>query len=173
MKKTDATLPIKALDALLDGTDLIRSIPGTRPDLADQFEALNAHLAPLLDHLPEAAPPDNLFDAIAAELDALPNAPVQTLRAHEGTWKQRSDKVWKKILAEDPDTGRSMYLLRCLPGASIRPHVHKRAEHLFIIEGEFWIGGKVYSAGDAQISMTGTEHAEITMPGGCLVLVSA
>ncbi|MEM9638719.1 MAG: hypothetical protein AAGA94_13810, partial [Pseudomonadota bacterium] len=79
MKKTDATLPNKALDALLDGTDLIRSIPGTRPDLADEADALTTQLAPLLDRLPEADPPDALFDKIEAEIDALPTAPAQTL----------------------------------------------------------------------------------------------
>ena len=173
MKKTAAPKPLEALDALLDGADMIRAIPGTRPDLDQAGADLSGRLDPLLGDLPEAEPPAGLFAAIEAEIDALPDAPVKTLRAHEGTWEQRNEKVWKKVLAQDPETGRSMYLLRCLPGASIRPHVHERAEHLFIIEGEFWIDGKVYSAGDAQISMAGTEHAEITMPGGCLVLVSA
>ena len=169
MTKTNAT----PLDALLDGADLIPGLPGTRPDLAAETAALARHLDPVLANLPEAEPPEGLFDAIAAEIDDLPSAPVQTVRAHEGVWEQRTDKIWKKVLAEDPETGRTMYLLRCLPGASVKPHVHTRAEHLFIIEGEFWIDGKLYSAGDAQVSLAGTEHAEITMPGGCLVLVSA
>lgn len=172
MKKTRATVPNDVLDAFLDGTDLIRSIPGTRPDLIADAEAIATSLAPLLSSLPEADPPEGLFAAIEAEVDQLQSAPVSTVRANEGTWEQRSEKVWKKILGQDPKSGRSMYLLRCLPGASIKPHVHERAEHLFIIEGEFWIGDTLYSAGDAQIGLAGTEHAEITMPGGCLVLVS-
>lgn len=173
MKKDNATLPEQALDALLDGSELIPGIPGTRPDIAAETEALTALFDPLLNALPEAEPPADLFANIEAELDGMPAAPVKTLRAHEGKWAYRGDGVWVKVLAEDPDTGRMMYLLRCLPGARIKPHFHKRAEHLFIIEGEFWIDGKLYSAGDAQIALAGTEHAEITMPAGCLVLVSA
>lgn len=173
MKKTNATLPDEVLDALLGGTDLIPGIPGTRPDLAAEAERIAAYLDPLLGALPEAAPPDDLFAAVEAEIDGMPDAPVATVRADEGTWEQRSEKVWKKVLAKDPGSGRSMYLLRCLPGASIKPHLHERSEHLFIIEGEFWIGDRLYSAGDAQVAMPGTEHAEIRMPGGCLVLISA
>lgn len=173
MKKTGKAPPNALLDALLDGTDVIPGIPGTRPDLADEIEALTARLAPVLSDLPEADPPDGLFGAIEAEIDGEPNAPMHTQRADQGTWVQRTDKIWKKILAEDPATGRSMYLLRCLPGAVIKPHFHEKAEHVFVIEGEFWIGNKVYSAGDTQTSFAGTHHAEINMPGGCLVLVSA
>lgn len=171
MKKTDATHPAEVLGALLNGLDA--SLPGTRPDLADEVTTLSEHLSPLLGRLPEADPPKGLFDAIEAELDAQDTAPFQTVRAEDGEWVQRTEKVWKKILADEPDTGRSMYLLRCLPGAAIRPHVHERAEHLFILEGELWIDGKLYSAGDAQVAMPGSAHPEITMPAGCLVLISA
>lgn len=171
MKKTDATHSAEVLSALLGGLD--RSLPGTRPDLADATTAFAEHLSPLLRRLPEATPPDGLFEAIEAELDARDTAPFQSVRAEDGVWEQRSEKVWKKVLAQESQTGRSMYLLRCLPGASIKPHIHERAEHLFIIEGELWIDGKLYSAGDAQVAMPGSVHPEITMPAGCLVLVSA
>ena len=173
MKKPDATLPDEVLDALLDGTDLIRSIPGTRPDLVEEAAAINAHLDPLLGCLPQADPPEGLFDAIEAEIDGQPTAPLSTLRAEDGVWEQRNEKVWKKVLSVDPDSGRSMYLLRCLPGASIKPHMHERSEQIFIIEGELWVDDKLYSAGDSQFALAGTEHAEIKMPGGCLVLVCA
>ncbi|MFL4470160.1 cupin domain-containing protein [Tateyamaria armeniaca] len=171
MKKTDATNPAEVLGALLGGLDA--TLPGTRPDLADEVSALSEHLSPLLKQLPEADPPEGLFDAIEAELDAQDAAPFQTVRAEEGVWEQRSEKVWKKTLAQETRSGRTMYLLRCLPGAAIQPHVHERAEHLFILEGELWIDGKLYSAGDAQVAMPGSAHPEITMPAGCLVLVSA
>ncbi len=172
MKKADATSPEEALDAMLDSTDVIRSVPGSWPDLTGDAEALTTQLAPLLDRLPEAAPPLGLFDAIEAQIDALPEAPVKTVRADEGKWRERGDKVWVKGLAKDPETGRNMYLLRCLPGATIKPHFHDHAEHLFIIEGEFWIDNQVFSAGDTQISAAGTVHGEIYSPGGCLVLVN-
>ncbi|MEO1554866.1 MAG: cupin domain-containing protein [Pseudomonadota bacterium] len=171
MKKTDATHPAEVLNALLGGMDA--TLPGTRPDLADEATVFAEHLSPLLVKLPEATPPDDLFDAIEGELDALDDAPFQSVRAEEGVWEQRTDKVWKKVLANETQNGRAMYLLRCLPGASIKPHVHARAEHLFILEGELWIDGKLYSAGDAQVALPGSVHPEITMPAGCLVLVSA
>ena len=171
MKKTDATHPAEVLEALLGGLD--GALPGTRPHLADETDTLSEHLSPLLQRLPEADPPEGLFAAIEAELDGQQAAPFETVRAEDGVWEQRTDKVWKKVLAHEEETGRSMYLLRCLPGAEIKPHIHERAEHLFIIEGEFWIDGKLYSAGDAQIALPGSEHPEITMPAGCLVLISA
>lgn len=171
MKKSDAAHSADVLSALLGGLDT--SLPGTRPDLADEATAFAQHLTPLLSRLPEATPPEGLFEAIEAELDGEAEAPFQSVRAEEGLWEQRTDKVWKKVLAQDIETGRSMYLLRCLPGASIRPHIHERAEHLFILEGELWIDGKLYSAGDAQVAKPGSVHPEITMPAGCLVLVSA
>jgi len=171
MKKTDAKLSAEVLNALLGGMGA--SLPGTRPDLANEAVAFGEHLSPLLARLPEAEPPEGLFDAIEAELDGLEGAPIQSVRAEEGTWEQRSEKVWKKVVAEETRSGRTMYLLRCLPGASIKPHIHERAEHLFILEGELWIDGKLYSTGDAQVAMPGSVHPEITMPAGCLVLVSA
>ena len=171
MKKTDATHPAEVLNALLGGLDA--TLPGTRPDLADEAATFSEHLSPLLSRLPEAAPPDGLFDAIEAELDAEDTAPFRSVRAEDGEWEQRSEKVWKKLLAEETQSGRTMYLLRCLPGAAIKPHIHEQAEHLFILEGELWIDGKLYSAGDAQVATPGSVHPEITMPAGCLVLVSA
>lgn len=171
MKKTDAYHSAEVLNALLGG--LGTALPGTRPDLADEAGAFAEHLTPLLARLPEQEPPEDLFDAIEAELDAGADAPYESVRADDGVWEQRSDKVWKKVIAEDPESGRSMYLLRCLPGASIQPHVHDRAEHLFILEGEFWMDGKLYTAGDAQVSKPRSMHSEITMPTGCLVLISA
>ncbi|KMW59401.1 hypothetical protein AIOL_004383 [Candidatus Rhodobacter oscarellae] len=147
-------------------------LPGTRPDLAADTQLMAEQFAPLLKSFPEAEPPKGLFDAIEAELDGLEAEPTQSLRADEGEWVQRSDKVWKKVLATDEVSGRSTYLLRCLPGASIKPHLHERAEHIFVVEGELWMNGKQFLAGDAQISPPLSEHAEITMPNGCLVLVS-
>lgn len=163
----------EAIEAALGGLDPMGSIPGTRPDLDSAVEGVKALLTPVLTALPQAEPPDDLFDAIEAELDGATPNQTRAVRAGEGIWEQRTDKIWKKVLGEDPETGRCMYLLRCLPGAQIEHHPHSRAEHLFIIEGELWMGGKLFKAGDAQTSPAGSEHAVIDMPTGCLVLVSA
>lgn len=172
MKKTSAA-GFEVIEAALGGLDTRAALPGTRPDLMEEVDALKKMLSPLLQTLPQAEPPADLFDAIEAEIDDLPQDQTQAIYAGDGDWEQRSDKIWKKILGEDPETGRTMYLLRCLPGAQIKQHPHHRAEHLFIIEGELWMDGKLFKAGDAQTSSPGSEHKVIDMPNGCLVLVSA
>ena len=170
MTKDDREL--QAIEVALFGSDAKTQLPGTRPDLATEMDAVNRQLAPLLDLTPEAEPPADLFSAIEAELDGAGASPMQTIRAEEGAWIRRSDKVWKKIIGEDRDTGRQTYLLRCLPGAVIPSHPHDRAEHLIVLEGELWIADKLYSAGDAQVCQPGSAHGDISMPTGCLVLVS-
>ncbi|WP_370399913.1 cupin domain-containing protein [Sulfitobacter sp. JB4-11] len=172
MKKT-STAAFDAIEAALGGLDPRAPIPGTRPDLMDEVAELKEMLTPLLQTLPQAEPPEDLFDAIEAEIDGTPQNQTQAIYAGDVVWERRSEKIWKKVLGQDPDTGRTMYLLRCLPGAQIKHHPHQRAEHLFIIEGELWMGGKLFKAGDAQTSAPGSEHAVIDMPNGCLVLVSA
>lgn len=147
-------------------------LPGTRPDLQAQRAALEELFAPLLGQFPAAEPDASLFDAIEAEIDGIETAPVRDVRAEAGEWAQVSDKVWKKTLSWDPETKRSTFLLRCLPGAVIQPHLHKREELIFVIEGELWVDGKLFSPGDAQISVPESLHSEISMPAGCLVLVS-
>lgn len=158
---------LAALEGMLNG-----SLPGTRPDLEQDAQRLAEQMEPLLDSLPEVDPPEGLFAAIEAEIDSLEDATVKTIRADEGDWIDCGDKVWMKVLAHDMATGRKTFLLRCLPGARIKAHRHERAEHLYVIEGELWVGDVLYSVGDAQIAMPGSAHAEATMPAGCLVLVS-
>lgn len=170
-KTSDAAF--EAIEAALGGLDTHGALPGTRPDLGGAVAEINELLAPLLQGVPEATPPAGLFDAIEADLDAAAESQTQASYAREGEWEQRSEKIWKKVLGQDAETGRTMYLLRCLPGAQINSHPHARTEHLFIIEGELWMGGKLYKAGDAQTSAPGSDHAVIDMPSGCLVLVSA
>lgn len=172
MKKTSA-IGFDAIEAALGGLDSRAPVPGTRPDLLDEVTELKGLLTPLLQHLPKEEPPADLFDAIEAEIEGTPQNQTQAIYAGDVAWEQRSEKIWKKILGVDPETGRTMYLLRCLPGAQIEQHPHQRAEHLFIIEGELWMGGKLFKAGDAQTSSPGSEHTVIDMPSGCLVLVSA
>ena len=171
--KRDTDNIMRSLDKMVSNLNTIPAIPGTTPQLGNDADEMLEQLAPLMQAVPEATPPDDLFATIEAELDAEAKAPTQVQRADEGEWIQRTELVWKKVLTKDAATGRTMYLLRCLPGARIKPHVHDRSEHLFIIEGEFWMDGKLYTAGDAQCSLPGTEHHEITMPNGCLVLVCA
>jgi len=111
--------------------------------------------------------------SIETEIGALPSHQVRTQRADEGEWIRQADKVWTKILAEDPASGRSIYLLRCEPGAVLPAHIEARDEHFFMIEGESMIGDLLLRAGDSQYLKAGSQHAEILSESGCLVLVHA
>jgi anti-sigma factor ChrR (cupin superfamily) len=158
-------------------------VPGTRPDLADRAQRGDETLGTLASLVPAVEPPEGLFEAIEAEIDALPSTPIETLRADEGEWVKWADqawkkmlfgdKIWKKILSADSATGKSVYLLRCEAGAIIPAHKHARDEHVFVIEGEFVVDGAVVKAGDSQISRAGSIHPEIRSATGCLVLVHA
>lgn len=160
------------LDAVFSGQKgAPGSIPGTHPDEApsDDLDALT-RLAALA---PPVAPPDGLFGRIEAEIDALETAPVQTVRADEGAWQQRTDKIWMKVLSHDPETGKAIYLLRCAPGAVIPEHVHKGSEFAYVLEGEYRMGDTVVKAGDSQIAIPGSLHPPLESPGGCLILLHA
>jgi len=146
-------------------------LSGARPDLSDAIRREEAVLAALAALVPPADPPDGLFRAIETEIDALPSHQVRTQRADEGEWIRQADKVWTKILAEDPASGRSIYLLRCEPGAVLPAHIEARDEHFFMIEGESMIGDLLLRAGDSQYLKAGSRHAEIRSESGCLVLV--
>lgn len=160
---------IERLEALLGGT--AESLPGTRPDLADAARDDSDLLASLAALAPPAEPPSGLFDAIEAEIDDA--SPITTLRAEEGEWIKRSDKIWKKILWADTASGRSIYLLRCEPGAVIASHEHARDEQALLLEGEAWVGDELLKAGDFQAASAGSIHPGVRTPGGCLLLVQA
>jgi hypothetical protein len=170
MTKSDAPKDLAALNAMLGGLD--GTLPGTHPDLAEDAAQLADGMLPLLGTMPEIEPPADLFAAIEAKIDGLDDAVIRTTRAEEGKWVQRNEKVWMKVLSHEPETGRMTYLLRCLPGARIEGHAHERSEHMFVLEGELWIDGVLYRAGDAQMALPGTVHADATMPSGCLVIVN-
>ena len=146
---------------------------GSRPDIADELLMADELLANLAGLTQPVEPPERLFKAIEAEIDAGEPGKSRTLRADQGVWEKRISKIWQKILYEDPASGRRIYLLRCEPGAVIPPHRHKRDEHIIVLEGEFQIKKMTLKAGDSQFSPAGSMHAMIKSPTGCLVLVHA
>jgi anti-sigma factor ChrR (cupin superfamily) len=164
---------IDALDwlGLGSGDGSSDELPGTRPDLADTFREDEMALAALAALTPPADPPENLLAKIEKRIDKLPKRKITTLRADEGKWVKRKDKIWQKILNRDPKTRRAIYLLRCEPGASIPPHPHLREEHVFVIEGSFTIGDALLRAGDYHYSKARTLHGTIRSEAGCLVLI--
>src|SRR5215475_6414271 len=162
-----------ALDSLGLGSGGV-GLSGARPDLSDAIHGEKAVLAALAALVPPADPPVGLFRAIETVIDVLPSRRVATQRANEGEWIRQADKVWTKILAEDPASGRRIYLLRYEPGAVLPAHTRARDEHFFMIEGEYLIGDLlVLRAGDSQYLKAGSQHAETRSESGCLVLVHA
>ena len=146
-------------------------LPGTRPDLAEEFGSEQVVLAALGALVPPADPPAGLLGKIEKTIDAQSKSKFTTLRADEGKWVKRTSKVWQKILNKDPSTGRAIYLLRCEPGAVIPPHPHMREEHVLVLEGSYTIGKTLVRAGDYQHSRAGTLHGTIRSKSGCLVLI--
>lgn len=150
----------------------VPSIPGTHPNetlFSDETKTL-ARLAGLTRPV---APPEALLAKIEARIDGLEDEPIRTIRAEDGTWQRRAEKVWKKVLSEEPETGKALYLLRCEPGAIIPEHRHKGDEFAYVLEGELWMGDVLVKAGDSQISFAGSRHPPLKSPGGCLILVHA
>ena len=130
---------------------------------------------------PPVDPPEGLFDAISAEIDALPEQASRTVRAEDGSWTRFADnlfkrmlfgdKVWIRTLYKDEETGERVYLMRCEPGAWLPAHNHERDEHVYVLEGQFVVGNTVIEAGDYQFAPAGSRHEKITSPTGCLSLI--
>jgi hypothetical protein len=146
------------------------ALPGTRPDraVAPEVEALATALFRLA---PPVEPPEGLFAAIEAELDA-PAPGHRVVRADEGAWRPWLDKIWRKDLSTAPG-GPIIYLLRCEPGAVLPQHGHDRDEHVFVLEGSFVVDDVIVRAGDYQFAAADSDHAEHRSPEGCLALVCA
>lgn len=148
------------------------TLPGSMPGAELLDNAAGNVLAHMAEAAPDAAPPADLFDRIEAELDA-PDIPgVETIPAVSGTWLDRGNSVFRKLLAS-PLEGKNIYLLRCLPGGVIPAHTHSEWEYALVLEGRFQMAGRVVRAGDGQYSAANSRHPEITTDTGCLLLVVA
>jgi quercetin dioxygenase-like cupin family protein len=158
-------------------------LPGTRPDLTGATGSADKLLSEISTLVPPVEPPAGLYAAVETEIDRRAKDPFETLRSYEGQWIKWADnivkrtlygdKIWKKVLFSDEQTGQSIYLLRCEPDAVIPAHKHDRDEHVFVIEGEFVVGNTVVKAGDYQFSGKGSQHPEIRTSTGCLALIYA
>ena len=165
IKNTDL-MTLQAALGLLD-SKIARELPGTRPDLATEDQ-----LVELAELAGPVTPPTHLFDAIEQEIDATPPEGIRTVRADEGEWVKSTDKIWKKVLSHDPDSGRTIALVRCEAGAILPQHVHDRDELVLMLEGEYRSQDGIVRAGDFQLSPAGSFHHASVTPNGCLLLVA-
>lgn len=147
-------------------------LPGSMPPTELRDDGAGDIVEALGQAAPDAAPPEDLFSRIEAEIDA-PDIPgVETVPASAGAWLDGGNGIWHKLMASPPE-GKRIYLLRCMPGGVIPAHTHRGWEYALVLEGRFQIAGRTISAGDAQYSAANSHHPELTTDIGCLLLVVA
>jgi anti-sigma factor ChrR (cupin superfamily) len=94
----------------------------------------------------------------------------KTIAVGEREWTSYSPGVEICVLYEDA-TRRSV-LLKMAPGSFLFPHKHESAEESLVLEGSAIIDdGIEIHAGDYQYAPGMSDHAMISSPQGCVVLV--
>lgn len=91
------------------------------------------------------------------------------IRADEG-WRPLTDRTEMKILFDDGAT--LSWLVRMQPGARLDAHAHDAGpEECLVVEGDLWLDGKRFGAGDYQLAPRGTAHHRIHTESGCVLFV--
>lgn len=145
------------------------------PGFAELVAAWERRLAPLATSLPPENPPDGLFKRIEGTIEAMDRGPHRelfTIRAHEGRWERVAAGVQRKLLSEDPRTGRRSLLLRLQPGAGYPSHEHPEDEECLVLEGDLRFGDLELRVGDFQLAPAGVPHPAAFSPSGCLLFIS-
>lgn len=129
----------------------------------------------LLDTAPDAVAPETaarIKDRLAKRVAAAPHSAAPQfidIRAGEG-WRPLADKAEMKILHDDGAT-RS-WLVRLQPGARLDAHAHEFGpEECLVIEGELWLNGERFGAGDYQLALRGSAHEQVGTDSGCVLFV--
>ena len=112
-----------------------------------------------------------LQDRIMARIDEKPKPSFRTVRAKEGRWLEIGEKLKKKILYCDPDTGIESYLLKMAPGVEIKAHKHLGDETCLVLEGGLNVDGLSLESGDFHIAKAGSVHQLIYSEQGALVFL--
>ena len=76
-----------------------------------------------------------------------------------------------KTLRFDPETGRSVVLLRFAPGARYGRHKHPGGEDYLVLEGSLEEGGRTWGAGSFVHHPPGSAHRPSSQEG-CLLYVT-
>ena len=101
------------------------------------------------------------------------NAPddMLTIRADTGDWEDISDKIRKKVLHVDEQSGIETYLLKIEAGAKDAPHIHTSDEHCIVLEGDVCFGDIHLNAGDYHLASKGSRHEEAYSVHGALLYI--
>jgi len=121
------------------------------------------------------APPPDLRQRLLARVAAFEQLkPVADVRADENTWvRSGMPGVDIKTLFQEPESGRTTYLIRMEPGAKLPAHKHGDVEQCLVLEGDIRWGDIVYRKGDFMAMGKDTEHPEIYTVDGNLMLLIA
>ena len=99
------------------------------------------------------------------------NVNLKIQDSHTMEWRTSSfvDDIWVKDLGASD--GYVMQLVKFAPGASFPKHQHRRAEFMYILEGELLQNDHKLSKGFVSISDPLSFDESVLSPNGCLFLL--
>jgi anti-sigma factor ChrR (cupin superfamily) len=161
--------------------EAIERAAASDPALAEEIDAWNEQLSPLLLDAPEVEPPADMFDRIKAAIaaSAKPKAAnsnlagSRTVRADEGKWEALCPGIERNVLWFDREKKRITFLIRAQPGAEFPAHHHDDDEEAYVLSGDLSLGDLVLGAGDYHLARPGVSHPVGRTRGGCMLLVTA
>jgi anti-sigma factor ChrR (cupin superfamily) len=83
--------------------------------------------------------------------------------------KSQFEKIWKKVLYQNKDTGEMTVLLKWEPGAVLPFHRHPEIEQSWVLEGSFYDHDGICRAGEFVWRQPGSLH-ETKSDEGCILL---
>jgi hypothetical protein len=167
---------------LLDEKDRAAVVRAAETDarLRDEIAWWERKLAPIA--VEDAGGPSaGTFDRIVTRIDAagvkeVPALPgTVTLRGNEGVWEllpELGNGVERKMLFDDPKTGRHAYLIRLPAGGTVHWHPHPADEECYVISGDLNFGPLRLKAGDFHLAKRGVAHPAATSNGGAVFMIS-
>lgn len=169
-RRPDSSLSAEYALGLLRGGE--RSAVEADAGLRHDAEGWQAKLAPLDGAYGEPVPPGS-FEKILARIDgegmSLPG--TTTRRAANADWQQHDEGISYRVLKVDERLQRRTLLVKMLPGAILKSHIHSFEEECLVIEGDLRYGDLVLHAGDYHHAWAGAHHADGVTAGGCLLHV--
>ena len=148
--------------------------------LRDEISWWERKLAPM-EVRDAGAPGAAVFDRIITRIEAAGAKEVPalrgtvTLRAGAGAWEKRNDLghgVERRMLWDDPATGRHAFLIRLAAGGSINWHGHSADEECYVLEGDLNFGPLRLNAGDFHLAKRGVAHPAAHSNNGAVFLIS-
>jgi hypothetical protein len=136
--------------------------------LEQTIASFERHMAAHWHPGPKAAPPTALWRKIASALSeeraALAGKRVEAFP--DGQWQAIATGIEAKQMG-----GQYVWLLRCDLGPIVRPRAPATDEHLLVVAGDLFVGGRSFSTGDYLFSQVDDLREDLRSTGGCILLV--